>query len=89
MTDHLGTSFPETNKATGSRGDGARLRVDSAACSAHGVCAERLPELVTLDEWGYPVLYDGPVPEGLLRRARQAIRDCPALALRLSSPGPA
>jgi ferredoxin len=31
-----------------------RLAVDWPACKAHGVCAELLPEIVQLDEWGYP-----------------------------------
>jgi ferredoxin len=33
-----------------------QLRVNPIACTGHGLCAELLPELVTLDEWGYPVL---------------------------------
>jgi ferredoxin len=61
-----------------------RLRVNPVACSGHGACAGLLPELITLDEWGYPVLPGGPVPAGLARRARQAVRDCPALALLLT-----
>lgn len=64
-----------------------RLRVDPIACSGHGVCAELLPELITPDEWGYPVLAgDGTVPVWLMREARRAITDCPALALTLTSP---
>ena len=35
------------------------LRVNPINCTGHGVCAELLPELVTLDEWGYPVLDPG------------------------------
>jgi ferredoxin len=62
----------------------AKLRVNPIACSGHGLCAELLPELVTLDEWGYPVIADQPVPERLARQARHAVTDCPALALRLS-----
>ncbi len=56
------------------------MRVNPAACSGHGVCAELLPELITLDEWGYPLLAEGGVPAGLSRQARRAVRDCPALA---------
>ena len=41
-----------------------------------------LPELVGLDEWGYPIL-DGEVRPDLLREARRAVRSCPTLALRL------
>ena len=63
-----------------------RLRVNPIACSGHGVCAELLPELITLDEWGYPVLAgDGTVPHWLMREARRAVTGCPALALGLMS----
>ncbi len=60
------------------------LQVNPVACSGHGVCAELLPELVALDEWGYPLIDSGPVPVALKREARRAVTDCPALALRLS-----
>ena len=60
-----------------------RLQVDWPACKAHGVCAELLPEIVELDEWGYPVIAPGPVPEGLRRYAQRAVSSCPTLALRL------
>jgi methionine sulfoxide reductase heme-binding subunit len=60
-----------------------RLGVDPIACTAHGLCAELLPELVALDRWGYPALADQPVPANLGGRARRAVTDCPALALRL------
>jgi ferredoxin len=63
----------------------ARLRVNRVACSGHGVCAELLPELVALDEWGYPVITDTAVPVRLVRNARRAVTACPALALRLVS----
>ena len=32
----------------------ARLRVNPVMCEAHGMCAELLPELIRLDDWGYP-----------------------------------
>jgi len=63
----------------------ARLRVNPIACSGHGLCAELLPELITLDEWGYPVIGDQPVPARLAKEARRAVTDCPALALRLAA----
>jgi ferredoxin len=62
---------------------GRRLAVDWPACKAHGVCAELLPEIVELDEWGYPVMEPGPVPESLRRYAQRAVSSCPAMALRL------
>ena len=33
-----------------------RLRVDPIMCDGFGHCAELAPELVALDEWGYPIL---------------------------------
>jgi len=61
-----------------------KIRINPIACSGHGVCAELLPELVTLDEWGYPVVADQPVPVRLEREARRAVTGCPALALLLT-----
>ena len=60
----------------------ASLRVDWPSCKARGLCHELLPEIVDLDEWGYP-LVRGPVTEELLADARSAVRACPQLALRL------
>jgi ferredoxin len=61
-----------------------RLRVNPIACEAHGLCAELLPEWIALDDWGYPVLPDGDLPEELLDHARRAVDACPTLALLLS-----
>jgi ferredoxin len=58
-----------------------RLRVNPIACEAHGMCAELLPERVTLDEWGYPVLDDHPLEPELLGLARRAAQACPTFAL--------
>jgi ferredoxin len=65
-----------------------RLRVNPIACSGHGVCAELLPELIRLDEWGYPLIDDQPVPANLARQARRTVTDCPALALLLTRQPP-
>jgi ferredoxin len=59
------------------------LIVNPIACSGHGVCAELLPELIELDEWGYPLIEPAQVPDALERRARKAVSSCPALALKL------
>jgi ferredoxin len=48
------------------------------------LCAELAPELVTLDEWGYPIVTERLVPRVLNRTARRAVTDCPALALALT-----
>ena len=59
------------------------LRLDPIRCDGYGICAVHLPERIGLDEWGYPVIEPGPVPERLLSRARRAVDACPVLALRL------
>ncbi|MEW2404463.1 ferredoxin [Streptomyces sp. NPDC046862] len=64
-------------------GTAQHVDVDRTACQGHGLCAELLPEHITLDEWGYPILGEGPVPRTALKRARRAAADCPVLALKL------
>ncbi len=58
----------------------AVVKVNPIACEAYGYCAELLPELVTLDEWGYPVVDGGPVPPHLVELARRAAKECPRRA---------
>jgi ferredoxin len=65
-----------------------KLEIDWTRCDGHGLCAALLPERISLDEWGYPILDDAPVPPELHRQARRAVRDCPALALLLTPDGP-
>jgi ferredoxin len=62
----------------------ARLVVNPVDCAGHGACAELLPEMITRDEWGYPVIDPRPLPPALTRPARAAVSACPALALRLT-----
>jgi ferredoxin len=61
----------------------ARLRVDFIACDGRGLCAEALPELISLDDWGFPIVRDQDVPGWLLDDTRAIVRACPKLALRL------
>jgi ferredoxin len=60
------------------------LVVDRIACDGFGMCAELLPELIELDDWGYPIVAAGGVPDALLDHARRAVAVCPVLALRLA-----
>jgi ferredoxin len=62
---------------------GVRLDVDRIACRGHGLCAGLLPEAVSLDDWGFPVVRGPDLPDDLRRAARRAVAACPALALRL------
>lgn len=63
-----------------------QLRVDWPSCRAHGLCHELLPELIGLDEWGYPVLLEEDVRSSRIDDARRAAAACPTLALRLVNP---
>ena len=60
-----------------------RITVDPIACDAHGLCAELVPELISLDEWGFPLISEDEVPVALEALARRAVSVCPTLALRL------
>jgi ferredoxin len=55
--------------------------VNPITCEAHGVCAELLPEMISRDPWGYPVVSGAQVPPSLLKLARKAESSCPTLAL--------
>ena len=59
------------------------LRLNPIACDGHGLCAEVLPELIELDDWGYPIVDGQPVPKELLAHAQRAVDVCPTLALAL------
>jgi ferredoxin len=68
----------------------SRLRVNWIACEAHGMCAELLPERITLDDWGYPIIDERPIEPELEAHARRAVQACPtfALALERAKAGP-
>jgi ferredoxin len=61
------------------------LRVNPISCEGHGLCAEILPELIRLDDWGYPIIDQPEVPRELEGLARRAADACPTLALLLES----
>jgi ferredoxin len=61
----------------------SRFVIDRIKCDGRGLCAELLPELIRLDDWGYPIIASGPVPAHLLPLAQRAVEDCPVLAIAL------
>jgi len=63
----------------------SRLVVDWVACDGHGLCAQAAPELIDLDDWGYPMVHEVPGDRRLRDVARAAVEACPVLALRLES----
>ncbi|HKP44629.1 ferredoxin [Mycobacterium sp.] len=66
---------------------GSRLHIDWTRCDGRGLCTELLPDVLTRDDWGYPLTRDGSrepvIPESAHRYAVAAIKRCPRLALRL------
>ncbi len=67
-----------------------RLRLDPGRCQGHGLCHWLAPDRLDLDEWGYPVVEAGALETArAVRRARRAVRACPAGALRLVEDEPA
>lgn len=67
----------------GSKSKAQQIRIDRIKCDGHGLCAELVPELIRLDDWGYPIVESGEVPEELLDHAKRAVAACPILALFL------
>ena len=68
------------------RAGGFLLRVNPILCDGFGHCAELAPDLVHIDEWGYPIITNTPTPLNDLRAlesARFAVRGCPRQALRI------
>ena len=66
----------------------SRLTVDWTRCRGHGLCAHLVPELVQLDEQGYPAFLDMAVPPWLQSQAQQAVQMCPSLALTMAASPP-
>ncbi|SHH19603.1 ferredoxin [Jatrophihabitans endophyticus] len=61
------------------------LEIDWTRCDGHGLCHALLPDVLALDEWGFPVLPKTAVPAHFAGEVRRAVAACPALALRLAS----
>ena len=63
-------------------GPNRRLRVNPTLCTGYGYCAEIVPELIAVDDWGYPIVSRQTIDdERLLSLARRAVATCPRLAL--------
>ncbi len=64
-----------------------RLHIDWTRCDGRGLCTELLPQLLSRDEWGYPLVRDSSrepfVPARMVKYARRAVAQCPRLALTL------
>jgi ferredoxin len=57
----------------------SRIQIDWTRCDGHGLCAALLPEHISRDEWGFPILHGtARIDE---KDARRVVAACPALAL--------
>ena len=66
----------------------SRLRLDPTKCDAFGMCMELLPERITLDDWGYPIIDGRPLKGRLLELAAEAVAACPRTALFIDDEEP-
>ncbi|HTK60955.1 MAG TPA: ferredoxin [Pseudonocardia sp.] len=58
------------------------VELDRDICAGHGLCSAVAPDLIDIDDDGYPVIGD-PVPGDQLEAARDAVTACPEQALKL------
>ena len=70
----------------------ATLILNPMTCAGRGLCQDAAPELIELDEWGYPLLPGHGLRADLtkadLRAANAATHACPALALHIERTTP-
>ena len=64
-----------------------KLHIDWTRCDGRGLCTELLPDLLDRDDWGFPLARqrsrDPQIPDDQERYAKEAVKRCPRLALRL------
>jgi ferredoxin len=61
-----------------------KIQVDSTKCDAYGLCAETVPQLLELDDFGYATARNGGlVGEEDRAAAEQAMGACPVTAIRV------
>ncbi|KUI32340.1 ferredoxin [Mycobacterium sp. IS-1496] len=61
-----------------------RIDADRDVCISAGNCVMAAPEVFDQDDDGIVVLLTDPVPEGEQEHAREAVKLCPATALRVA-----
>lgn len=63
-----------------------RLHIDWTRCDGHGSCAELVPHLLRVDDFGFALPRSGErdpiVPRRDEEAARHAVRSCPLMALQ-------
>ena len=63
-----------------------RIRVNPILCNGYGYCAEIVPELISLDDWGFPIVSTKTIEgDRVLHLAERAVATCPRLALLIET----
>jgi ferredoxin len=62
------------------------LRVNPVLCDGVGMCAQFAPDLIEIDQWGFPLFPRRPLNETEQAQAMAAVRGCPKRALLLDGP---
>lgn len=63
-----------------------KIHLNEARCEGYGFCAEKAPDLVSLDDEGDLIVLRENVEDSRLDAAQQAVRVCPVAALSLVEP---
>ena len=58
------------------------LELDRETCAGHGLCSTVAPDLIEIDDDGFPVFGDT-VAQDQVEAARDAVTACPEQALKL------
>ncbi|MBL8931691.1 MAG: ferredoxin [Kineosporiaceae bacterium] len=64
--------------------DTHRVRVNPIACEGIGMCAHLAPDVIVVDDWGYPMPATRDLDRREVRAVRSAIAACPRRALFLT-----
>ena len=64
------------------------VAIDPIACDGYGMCAELLPELIALDDWGFPIVAPGRRPGRPARARATSRRRVPGARARASRAAP-
>ena len=60
-----------------------KLRIDWILCDGYSLCGDLAPDVIDLDDWGYPIIAPGPIHPAHLRDVKKAVAQCPMKALKL------
>jgi ferredoxin len=58
------------------------LELDRDTCAGHGLCSAVAPDLIEIDDEGYPMFGDS-VPQDQVEPGRDAVTACPEQAFKL------